>query len=734
MSKILFGRLRILSIIVAYFSMYGATWAQEIITIETAQNAWVLQVSEQKDVKTIYLGDKLNDPKEYAQIVNQYQQGTDYSEIYNSIYTPAGSKNILEPAIQLTHADGNTSLSLDFISKKVSTIENNTQTEILLKDPAYNVEVRLFFKAYHDENIIETWSSIKNLEKGTIELHKYASANLYLHGNNDFWLTHYSGDWALEMIPEVSKLSHGIKVLDSKLGTRTNLFQPSVFMVSLGKQSTEESGRVLMGGLEWSGNFKNEFEVDPLNNLRIISGINNYASQYDLDPNETLETPKFWFTLSNQGKGEASRNIHNWARNHKILDGKGSRLTLLNNWEATYFDFDEKKLKKLIGDTRKLGVDLFLLDDGWFGNKYPRNSDNAGLGDWQVNKKKLPNGIGTLVKEAKKNDVKFGIWIEPEMVNPDSELYEKHPDWVIKQPNRPEHYFRNQLVLDLSNPEVQDFVYDIVDDLFTENPSLAYIKWDCNAVIYNAYSDHLEDQQSELYVKYVQGLYNVLERIRAKYPTVPMMLCSGGGGRVDYGALKYFTEFWPSDNTDPLERVFMQWEYSYFYPSVAVAAHVTDWGDQTLKFKTDVAMMAKMGFDIVVSELEPSELEFAQQAIKNYSELEEVIWQGDLYRLQNPREHNAASLMYVGKDKKQAVVFNYLVDYRYEQGSHTPIKLKGLNPEAQYQLEEINVYPGTNAVVKTTTYSGDYLMKIGINPRLKKDNPSVVIKLNMLKN
>src|SRR5690554_4147605 len=210
MSKILFGRLRVLSIIVAYFSMYGATWAQEIITIETAQNAWVLQVSEQKDVKTIYLGDKLNDPKEYIHTVNQYQQGTDYSEIYNSIYTPAGSKNILEPAIELTHADGNTSLSLDFVEKSVSNNEEGiTQTEVLLKDPVYGVEVRLFFKAYHDENIIETWSSIKNSENGVIELHKYASANLYLHGNNDFWLTHYSGDWALEMIPEVSMLSHG---------------------------------------------------------------------------------------------------------------------------------------------------------------------------------------------------------------------------------------------------------------------------------------------------------------------------------------------------------------------------------------------------------------------------------------------------------------------------------------------------------------------------------------------
>ncbi len=733
MTKIFFGGFRNVFTGVALFCMFFSSWAQEVISIETADNAWVFQVNDQKDLNTIYLGDKLNNQSEYAQLMEQYQQGTDYSGIYNAAYTPAGSKNILEPAIQLTHADGNTSLSLNYVSKDVTKIDTGiTQTEILLKDPAYEIEVRLFFKAYAEENIIETWSLIKNGEDGIVQLHKYASANLYLHGNNDFWLTHYSGDWALEMIPEVSKLSHGIKVLDSKLGARANLFQPSVFMVSLGGQTTEDQGRVLMGGLEWSGNFKNEFEVDPLNNLRVISGINNYASQYNLDPEETLETPKFWFTLSDQGKGEASRNIHDWARNYKILDGKGSRLTLLNNWEATYFDFNEKKLKKLIGDSRKLGVDLFLLDDGWFGNEYPRNADNAGLGDWQVNKKKLPNGIGTLVKEAKKNDVKFGIWIEPEMVNPDSELYHEHPEWVIKQPKRPEHYFRNQLVLDMSNPEVQDFVYNIVDDLFTENPDLAYIKWDCNAVIYNAYSDHLKDQQSELYVKYVQGLYDVLERIRKKYPTVPMMLCSGGGGRVDYAALKYFTEFWPSDNTDPLERIFMQWEYSYFYPSVAVAAHVTDWGDQTIKFKTDVAMMAKMGFDIVVSELEDHELEFAQQALKNYSELEDVIWQGDLYRLQNPRQENAASLMYVSKDQKQAVVFNYLVDYRYEQGNPNPIKFKGLQADARYKVEEINVYPTTNPVIETATFSGDYLMKIGVNPNVKKGNPSVVLRLKML--
>ncbi|RAV28017.1 alpha-galactosidase [Sinomicrobium soli] len=714
----------------AMFFVFFQVSAQEIITVETAENALVFEVNESKELNTVYFGEKLKQADEYRQISSQYKQGTDYTGIYASAYTPAGSKNLLEPAIEVTHADGNMSLSLEYVSSEAQEISPGVvQTEILLRDNVYPLEVRLFFKSYSKENVVETWSVIENRESGDVRLHKFASANLYVRGNNDFWLTHYSGDWAMEMKPETSKLSHGIKVHDSKLGTRANLFQPSVFTVSLGGPASEEHGSVLMGGLEWSGNFRNEFEVDPLNNLRIISGINNYASEYTLKKGEAFTTPKFWFTLSDKGKGDASRNIHRWARNHKVLDGKGSRLTLLNNWEATYFDFDEKKLKKLIGDTRKLGVDLFLLDDGWFGNTYPRNNDDAGLGDWDINRKKLPNGIGTLVETARKNQVKFGIWIEPEMVNPDSELYHKHPEWVIKQPEREEHYFRNQLVLDLSNPEVQDFVYGVVDKLFTENPDLAYIKWDCNAVIYNAYSDYLGANQSELYIRYVQGLYDVLERIRKKYPEVPMMLCSGGGGRVDYAALEYFTEFWPSDNTDPLERVYMQWEYSVFYPSLTMAAHVTDWGDQSIKFKTDVAMMGKLGFDVVIDELEDSELEFCRQAIANYNELEDVIWQGDLYRLRSPWENNTASLMYVGEHQDEAVVFNYRVNYRYEQGSHIPVKLKGLRPDARYTVEEINIYPGEQAVFESRNYTGDYLMKVGINPNVKKDNPSVVLRL-----
>ena len=411
---------------------------------------------------------------------------------------------------------------------------------------------------------------------------------------------------------------------------------------------------------------------------------------------------------------------------------------MLNNWEATYFDFDENKIKDLFKDAKDLGVDMFLLDDGWFGNKYPRNGDNAGLGDWQENKKKLPSGLGYLVKEAKKEGVKFGIWIEPEMVNPKSELYEKHLDWVIRQPERPEIYYRNQLVLDLSNPEVQDFIFGVVDDLFVKNPELAFIKWDCNATIYNAYSAYLNKKglpQSNLYVDYTKGLYKVLQRIRAKYPKVPMMLCSGGGGRGDYEFLKYFTEFWPTDDTEPLERIFVQWDYSYFFPSIATCNHVTDWGKQPLKFRVDVASMGKLGFDIVASKLNPDDKTFCKQAISNYNSFKDVVWHGDMFRLVNPHENDIAALMYVNPEKSKAVVFNYLVNNRFSlTATERPVVLNGLDPKKKYTVKEINLFPGTtSSIASDKGYSGDFLMKAGINPNVNLKRTSVVLEITEVK-
>ncbi|OOQ58751.1 alpha-galactosidase [Mucilaginibacter pedocola] len=717
------------------FSLGGAANAQVItIPVETAHHVVVLQVDGEKNLKTVYFGKKLADTKEYGEVAALQKIGTDYSGQLNSAYTTAGSRNLAEPAIAVTHADGNMGLHLEYVSHKVTKESADVSlTTVILKDPVYNLEVALHYKTYFNQDVVEQWSTIKNFEKGSIILQKFASANLYLQAKS-FWLRQYHGDWAKEMQPEEQQLTHGIKVLDSKLGTRANLFQPSCFMVSLDKPATEDEGTVMYGSLEWSGNFRVDLEVDPQDNLRIIAGINNYASPYVLKAGDELNTPPFLYTISDKGKGDASRKLQRWAREYKLADGKGTRLTLLNNWEATGFDFNESKLKGLLKDTKALGVDMFLLDDGWFANKFPRDDDHAGLGDWQENRKKLPNGLGSLVKESTNTGVKFGIWIEPEMVNPKSGLYSKHPDWVVKQAGRPEYYFRNQLVLDLANPKVQDFVFGVVDSLFIKSPDLAYIKWDCNAVIYNAYSAYLKKSQSQFYVDYVRGLYQVLKRIRDKYPTVPMMLCSGGGGRVDYGALQAFTEFWPSDNTDPLERIFMQWEYSYFYPAMATANHVTDWGKQPLKFRVDVAMMGRLGFDIVISKLSANDLTFAKDAVKAYDRLKPIIFQGDQYRLSDPVTESVAAVMYVDTTKTSGVIFNYLVNNRYGQGNRLPIKLKGLDAAKRYSLKEVNLYPGTSSSIDgSKAYSGDFLMTAGFDPGINTGKTSAVIQVTEVK-
>jgi len=730
----------ILSILITYIYVNQSFAQQQQLILETLNNivleteklSLAFGIEENKDVNMLYLGRKLKNNQEYSLINNQYKQNHDYTNMYQSAYTASGTRNLLEPAISVEHADGNLSLDLKYVRHEIKSLnDNQKQLTIFLQDEVYPFTVELHYLANYKENVFEQWTNIQHQETGNVKLHKFASANLSLKGN-DFFLKSYHGDWIAEMQPEVERITHGIKTLDSKLGTRTNLFRTSYFALSTTPNFSENEGDVLLGGLDWSGNFKVDFEKDPQDNLRIIAGINNYASHYSLAPNNIFTTPRFTFTLSTEGLGQGSRNFHDWARNYRLIDGYGSRYTLLNNWESTYFDFNETKIFKLLENTKKLGVDLFLLDDGWFGNKYPRNADTSALGDWMENKEKLPNGIISLVQEAKKVGVGFGIWVEPEMVSPKSELYEKKPQWVVKQPNRDEYYFRNQLVLDLSNPEVQDFVYDMLDSLLQRNPGIAYIKWDCNAVIYNAHSSYANNQNN-FYVDYTLGLYKVLERFRRQYPDLPMMLCSGGGGRMDYGSMQYFTEYWPSDNTDPLDRIYMQYENSLFFPAIASANHVTTFGKQDIKFKIDVAMMGKMGFDLNLEELETSNLAFAQDAIKNYDVYKQVIWHGDLYRFADPRQTNHASLAYISKDKSEAVMFNYLTQYSQVSSTPNPIKWQGLDAEKNYRITEINLNGQTSNLASNLILSGDFLMRIGLNPLLSNHRKSAVLVLKEVK-
>lgn len=718
--------------------MYLPVQAQEssIIKIETEASALVLKVGKNKKLYQTYLGTKLNNSAEYEAVSKEntknfvVNDGNPLIDLRHPAYPTFGTDNLFEPAIRITHNDGNPSLELEYQNHTIQKIDNNT-TEIIvkLKDPEYPVFVNLHYKTFFKENVIESWTEILHNEKKPVMLYNYASSALHLDADQ-YWLTQFYSDVVEEVRMEESQLTRGIKVIDSKLGVRTNMFASPSFFLSLNSKSGENTGEVIAGTIAWSGNFKYTFDIDNNNELRIISGINEFASEYNLEPGKTFKTPVFIYTFSNHGKGQASRNLHAWARKYGLKDGEKPRLTLLNNWETTFFDFDENKLANMFTDAKTLGVDMFLLDDGWFGNKYPRSGSTSGLGDWQATKSKLPNGIGFLMEQAQKTNVKFGIWIEPEMINEKTELYEKHPDWVLSLPNREKSIYRTQLVLDLCNPQVQDFVFKVVDDIMQTKSGVAFFKWDCNRMMTSAYSTYLKNQQSHLFIEYTKGLYKVLDRIKAKYPNLPMMLCAGGGGRVDYGMLNYFTEFWASDNTDPFDRVFIQWGYSNFYPALATCNHVTSMGNQSIKFKTDVAMMGKLGFDIHVGGLKPNELQFCQQAVSNYKRLSPVIWQGDLYRLISPYEESRAVLMYVSQDKSKSVVFSYTL-HPLTDPNYSLVRLEGLDPLKKYKVEEINLMPEAKNTFEASgnVFSGDFLMKVGVKVSSAKQESSVVIEI-----
>ncbi len=667
------------------------------ITITTPRTALIYKVGKNKRLYQSYFGLR--------------KANGQYSDQRSEAFATGGMDFEFEPAIRAVHHDGNPSLELKYQQNKQFVLPDSTKrTDIYLFDEVYHTQVILHFLSYPGSDVLKTWTTISNPTQQDLLLTHFASAMLHFKSTN-YWLTQFHGDWANEMQLQEHRLTSGIKTIDSKLIARADKYQAPHFFISVGEQAaTEDKGEVMLGSLAYSGNFKLNFEIDNRNTLHGTFGINNYASSYTLHAQDSLVTPDFIFVYSGEGKGQASRALHHWARKYQVMDGQQPRLTLLNNWEATGMKFNEEKLAQLMKQASELGVDLFLLDDGWFGDKYPRDQDNSSLGDWVVDKKKLPNGISYLVKTAKKNKIKFGIWLEPEMISPKSQLFETHPDWVLQLPNRATHLQRNQLVLDLANPQVQDYLFSVVDDLFKENPNIAYIKWDCNRTVTNGYSPYLKDQQALMAISYVRGLYQVLQRLRAKYPNVPFMLCSGGGGRVDYEALKYFTEFWPSDNTDGLKRVYIQWGYSYFFPANTIAAHVTSWGKQSLKFRTDVAMSGKLGYDIDIAHFSNDEKTFSRNAVQNYKRLATLIEQGDLYRLLSPYEGNQAALMYVNEQKDKALLFVYYLDKQQaKQSNH--LLLKGLDSHKNYEIREINRWLAEPTAWQS--FSGTHLLSQG---------------------
>lgn len=596
-------------------------------------------------------------------------------------------------------------------------------TEITLKDKVYPLVVKQYYKAYKGTDIISTWVEITNNAKKALTLYKFASASLPVK-RADNWLTHFHGTWGAENMMEEEKLTNGQKVIANKEGIRNTQTDNPSFMLTLDGCPQEENGRVIGASLAWSGNYLMKIIADN-SRINVIAGINEEVSHYILEPKETFVTPELAMTYSSEGKGGVSRAFHRWARAYKLNQGNKERDILLNSWEGVYFNVNQEGMDQMMKDMSAMGGELFVMDDGWFGDKYPRNDDKTSLGDWTVCKEKLPEGIGGLLASAKKHNIKFGIWIEPEMANTKSELFEKHPDWVLSQDNRPLTTGRggSQVVLDLTNPEVQDFVFGVVDKLMTEYPEIAYIKWDANAALMNYGSHYLPSQkQSHIYIEYHRGMNKVLERIRAKYPNLVIQACASGGGRVNYGFLPYFNEFWTSDDTDALQRIYMQWGVSNFYPSIAMASHVSaNRNHQTgrvlpLKYRFDVAMSARLGMEIQPKDMTDADKAFAGRAIVAYKKIRPVVQFGDLYRLVSPYDKKGiASLMYATPEKDKAVLFVYKTEHFLNQ-LMPDVVLSGLDENKTYRITDLTPENEQKpSVLNGKVISGKILKEAGLS-------------------
>lgn len=674
----------------------------------------------------------------------------DISGIYDSglafgveSYPVFGLNTTGEKAMAVTHADGNMSLDLVVDQVKQYSLAEAEVTEIRMKDLVYPFVLKQVFKAYKGTDIISTWVEVENNAKKAITLYRFASAFLPIP-RGDNWMTHFHGFWGAESTMDEEKLTNGQKVISNKDGLASTESDNPSFMVTMDGKPWEEHGHVLGGTLAWTGTYLIKMDVRNTK-FNVSAGVNEENSHYILESKETFVTPEFAMTYSTNGKGGVSRAFHRWAREYKLNQGNVPHDILLNSWEGVYYKVNQEGMDQMMESFSAMGGELFVMDDGWFGDKYPRNSASSSLGDWTVCKEKLPEGIEGLLKSARKHHIKFGLWIEPEMANTKSELFENHPDWIMRIKNRPLSTGRGktQVVLDLTNPEVQHFVFGVVDNLMTEYPEIAYMKWDDNSSLMDYGSPYLpKDKQSHLYIEYHRGLNNVLERIRAKYPKLVMQACAGGGGRVNYGILPYFDEFWTSDNTDALQRIYLQWGISNFYPAVAMASHVSaDKNHQTgrripLKFRFDVAMSGRLGMEIQPKDMSEEDKVFATRAIAAYKDIRPVVQFGDLYRLVSPYDNKGvSSLMYVTPDKSRAVFYVYKMSH-FVNMIIPNVRMNGLDGGKMYRLVDLTATKADKpCTLHGKVISGKLLMEegLGMQTLLKSEYSSLTLELQEVK-
>ena len=716
---------------VLFVTFHLFAWSGEV-RVETPNTVLILHADEGNDLCMDYYGSK----------VASLQQLRDAGDALNFSALPAfGTVDMIHlPALQVQHANGDQNLELRVTGFDTVNDGSAIVYTFTMQDKLLPVTVKVFYKAYQKVDIIETWTEIAHQEKKAVTLKRYDSGHLVLR-RGDVWLTHLHGDWCAEAGITQEPLTPGLQVIRNTDGARNAHCDAPELMLSLDGQPREESGRTIGAALCWSGNYELRINTNNKREHHLYCGIDPQSSEYVLEPKEVFTTPHLALAYSTEGMGGVSRTFHRWARTEGMLHrGMKTGDILLNSWEGLYFDINEERMLQMMDDISQLGGELFVMDDGWFGDKYQRNDDSSTLGDWVVDKKKLPNGLGALCSHAAKKGIRFGIWIEPEAVNTKSELFERHPEWALQTKGRELKLGRGgtQLVLDMTNPQVQDFAFKIVDDLLTQYPEISYIKWDANASIQNCGSLYLSMQkQTNLYVDYHRGLLKVLQRIRQKYPDVVIQDCASGGGRANYGLLPYFDEFWVSDNTDALQRVYIQYGTSLFFPANAMANHINHcpyWNTGgrviPLKFRCDVAMSGRLGIELQPKDMSDEERQQVSTCFKDYKAFRDVVQTGNLYRLVSPyHKKGVSSVMYVDDSQSQAVFFVYKTANYYNQPLPR-IRLAGLNPDRTYTLTEQNIRVGQKPCdLDGKQLSGRFLMEVGIEVPLWEDYASRVFEL-----
>ncbi|MEA2102162.1 MAG: alpha-galactosidase [Thermodesulfobacteriota bacterium] len=725
-----------------------------IFHLRANNTSYIMKVTPQGDIVHLYWGRSLRQadpghlwyPSLRAFSPSSHPGHDDLS--YNTMpmeYPFYGNGDFRLPAFEVDRPDGSCIVRPVYFSHDISRgkpllyglpatyVEAESEAETLvirLFDPLCSLEVSLVYTAYEAYDVITRSVVFHNKGKTPIMLGRAMSMNVDFR-HCAFKMVHLCGSWARERDIEGHRLVPGIQSIESRRGASSHQHNP--FFALMADNAGEEHGEVYGVSLVYSGNFLGLTEVDEFGGARVSMGINPFGFSWELGKDASFQTPEAVLVFSGSGLGSMSRQFHSLYRK-RLCKGEfrdRPRPVLINNWEATYFDFNMDRLLEIARQAKDLGVELFCLDDGWFGH---RNDDNCCLGDWYEDRSKLPDGLSGLARKVLDLGMEFGLWMEPEMVSKNSDLYREHPDWCLHVPGRQQTESRNQLVLDLSRDEVCDWIVHVIADVLSSAP-ITYVKWDMNRnmteVFSVAYPAH---RQGEIFHRYILGLYRILDELNDRFPHILFEGCAGGGGRFDPGMLYYMPQIWTSDNTDAISRLQIQYGTSLVYPPITMGAHLSDVPNHQILRTTplvtrlNTAMSANLGLELDLSKQEQGEKTIVREQIRRYKDMRPLIQFGDFYRLLSPFEGNHVSWIFVSEDKQDAALFYWII-LAEPHGPQAYVRLKGLDTDLDYRLVDYDAF--LVALGYDEVYPGDMLMHAGLRvPPLIGDFQSCLLRFS----